>query len=59
MTQIAQFQCIIADSTSALKVSNHGAGKLTLEMDETQFAEVLKLLIHGEDKLITITAEVE
>ena len=55
---IAQFQAILADSTSMMKVSNEGVCKVTFETDETQLPKVLGIL-HGKDQLLTITVEVE
>ncbi len=57
MGQIAQFEAVIAASASALKVSDEGAGRLTLDMDETQLPEVLRAIAFGRDKLLTVTIE--
>jgi hypothetical protein len=51
---IAQFNAIIPDITAALKVSGEGAGRLTLDMDETQLPEVLKAVALGKGRLLTV-----
>ena len=56
--RIAQFEAIIAEMPSALKVSNEGAGRLTLDMDESQLPQVLRAIAFGKDQLLTVTIEV-
>ena len=56
---IAEFQAIIAEMPSALKVSNEGAGRLSLDMDETQLPEVLKAIAFGKDRLLVVTIRVD
>ena len=55
---IASFQAVIADMPGALKVSNEGAGRLTLDMDETQLPEVLKAIAFGKDRLLVVAISV-
>ena len=56
--QIAKFHAVIADMPGALKVSNEGAGRLTLDMDETQLPEVLKAIAFGKDRLLMVAIEI-
>jgi hypothetical protein len=57
--QIASFFAVIPDIQSALKVSGEGAGRLTLDMDETQLPEVLKALAFGKEQLLIVTISTE
>jgi hypothetical protein len=57
--QIASFLAIIPDITAALKVSGEGAGRLTLDMDESQLPEVLKAVALGKGLLLRVTVSAE
>ena len=57
--QIATFMAVIPDVQGALKVSGQGAGRLILDMDESQLPEVLKALAFGKSRLILVTIAVE
>lgn len=52
---IAQFQAILTDS-NCIKFSNDGSGKVTLDVDATEAANVVRLLLSG-DQLLKVTVE--
>lgn len=52
-----EFLAAIPDIASALKVSGEGAGRLCLDMDETQLPAVLKLIAFYRGKLLRVTVE--
>ena len=54
---VAQFQAILTDN-NCIKFSSDGSGKVTLDVDATEAANVVMLLLAG-DRLLKVTVEVE
>lgn len=54
---IATFNAILTDS-NCIKFSNDGSGKVTLDVDATEAANVVRLLLAG-DQLLKVTVEVD
>ena len=52
---IAQFNAILTDS-NCIKFSNDGSGKVTMDVDATEAANVVRLLLAG-DRLLKVTVE--
>jgi hypothetical protein len=56
---IAAFAAILADTTTALKVSGAGAVRLSLDVDESELPEMVKLIAYGKERLLKVTVETE
>ena len=52
---MATFNAILTDS-NCIKFSNDGSGKVTLDVDATEAANVVRLLLAG-DRLLKVTVE--
>ena len=57
--QIATFMAVIPDVQGALKVSGQGAGRLILDMDESQLPEVFMAIAFGKGCCLKVTIEAE
>jgi hypothetical protein len=56
---IATFQAILAETTSAFRVSNHGDGRIQFDVPESEFPEIIKLMAFGRDRVLKITINSE
>jgi hypothetical protein len=58
MAKLASFDCVLADSVSAIRVSNEGLVRIAFDVDESQLPEAIKVLL-GKDRLLRVTVEAE
>ena len=54
-----KFQCIIAATSSAFKVGDEGASRLSLDIPMSDMAEALKLIAFGRKKVLNVTIDIE
>ena len=58
MAKIAEFDAILADSVSAIRVSNEGAVSVSFDVDESQLPNVVGLLL-GKDRLLHVSVSAD
>jgi hypothetical protein len=54
-----KFQAIIAATSSAFKVGDEGASRLSLDIPVTEMASILRLIAFGRGKELSITVDIE
>jgi hypothetical protein len=54
-----KFQAIIAATSSAFKVGDEGASRLSLDIPVSDMAEALRLIAFGRKKVLSVTIDIE
>lgn len=54
-----KFQCIIAATSSAFKVGDEGASRLSLDIPMSDMAEAMKVVAFGRKKVLNVTIDIE
>jgi hypothetical protein len=54
-----EFQAIIAATSSAFKVGDEGASRLSLDIPVSDMSEALKLIAFGRKKVLSVTIDIE
>ena len=54
-----EFSAIIAATSSAFKVGDEGASRLSLDIPVSDMAEALKVIAFGRKRVLKVTVEIE
>jgi len=54
-----EFSAIIAATSSAFKVGDEGASRLSLDIPVSDMAEALRLIAFGRKKVLKVSVEIE
>ena len=54
-----EFSAIIAATSSAFKVGDEGASRLSLDIPVSDMAEALRLIAFGRKKVLNVTIDIE
>lgn len=54
-----EFSAIIAATSSAFKVGDEGASRLSLDIPMSEMAEALKLIAFGRKRVLKVSIEIE